>query len=73
MWWGKSPDKPAEPPKEPSPASTVAGKAEKAVEQTAKQFDPDKLPDRQKLPPSLQKIIDKADKEDNFYDELVAG
>jgi hypothetical protein len=31
------------------------------------------LPPPEKLPPSLQKIIDKADKEDNFYDELWEG
>jgi mitochondrial fission process protein 1 len=35
-------------------------------------FDP-KLPDRQKLPKDLQKILDKQDKEDSFYDELIDG
>jgi fission process protein 1 len=34
---------------------------------------PTGLPEPEKLPPSLQKIIDKADKEDNFYDELYDG
>lgn len=34
---------------------------------------PNGLPKPEKLPPSLQKIIDKADKEDNFYDELYDG
>jgi fission process protein 1 len=34
---------------------------------------PGELPKPEKLPPSLQKIIDKADKEDNFYDELYDG
>jgi len=34
---------------------------------------PNGLPEPGKLPPSLQKIIDKADKEDNFYDELYDG
>jgi hypothetical protein len=31
------------------------------------------LPPPEKLPSSLQKIIDKADTEDNFYDELYDG
>ncbi|KAE8451656.1 hypothetical protein EG329_003113 [Mollisiaceae sp. DMI_Dod_QoI] len=34
---------------------------------------PKGLPQPEKLPPALQKIIDKADKEDNFYDELYDG
>lgn len=34
---------------------------------------PEGLPEREKLSPALQKIIDKADKEDNFYDELYDG
>jgi mitochondrial fission process protein 1 len=33
----------------------------------------DKLPEPEPLPPALQKIIDKADKDDNFYDELWEG
>ncbi|KAH8808995.1 mitochondrial 18 KDa protein-domain-containing protein [Xylogone sp. PMI_703] len=31
------------------------------------------LPEPEKLKPALQRIIDKADKEDNFYDELYDG
>lgn len=34
---------------------------------------PGDLPKPEKLPPALQKIIDKADKEENFYDELYDG
>jgi len=34
---------------------------------------PTGLPEPEKLPPSLQQIIDKADKEENFYDELYDG
>ncbi|PMD62585.1 uncharacterized protein K444DRAFT_523896 [Hyaloscypha bicolor E] len=34
---------------------------------------PNGLPEPEKLPPALQKIVDKADKEDNFYDELYDG
>lgn len=31
------------------------------------------LPDAEKLPDGLQRIVDKADKEENFYDELYDG
>jgi mitochondrial fission process protein 1 len=77
MFWGKGPDKP-QAPKE-SPAETVKDTAQevktaaKDVQKAAKDFDPDKLPERHKLPTSLQNIVDKADKEENFYNELVEG
>ncbi len=65
MWpWGGGSDKPPVAPKE-SPAETKAPAKEP--------FDPKKLPDREKLPPKLQNIIDKADKDENFFDELVSG
>lgn len=73
MWWGKSSDKPAETPKESTPVKDVVNKALGKTEKTVKEFDPDKLPQREKLPKKLQKIMDKADKEDSFYDELVEG
>lgn len=34
---------------------------------------PTGLPDNEKLPDGLQKIVDTADKEENFYDELYDG
>ncbi len=34
---------------------------------------PSGLPEPEKLPPALQRIVDKADKEENFYDELYDG
>ncbi|KAL5346731.1 hypothetical protein ACLOAV_008438 [Pseudogymnoascus australis] len=34
---------------------------------------PSGLPERKKLPRTLQKIIDEADNDDNFYDELCEG
>jgi fission process protein 1 len=71
MWWGKTPDKPAETPKESPPASQQP--IQKAADNVAKAFDPDKLPDREKLPRKLQQIVDKADKDESFYDELVSG
>lgn len=36
-------------------------------------FDPDKLPERQKLSPALQKIVDRQEKEENYFDELYDG
>ncbi len=73
MWpFGGSSDKPtgtkAEAPK-PSPPEN----ATKDLKKAAADFDPNKLPNKEKLPPKLQKIIEKADKEDNFFDELVDG
>ncbi|WYZ45940.1 hypothetical protein EsH8_IX_000165 [Colletotrichum jinshuiense] len=59
--WGRSQDKTPEQPKE-SPK-----------EDGAKTFDPEKLPAREKLPAALQKLVDKQDREDNFFDELVDG
>ncbi len=45
----------------------------KATNATSANAARDKLPEPEKLPPALQKIIDTADKEDNFYDELWEG
>lgn len=73
MWWGKGPDKPAESPT-PSPAESKDSKpVPKEAETPVAEFDPKKLPVREKLPEKLQKIVDKADKEDNLFDELVEG
>jgi hypothetical protein len=69
MWWGKGSDKPQPPKESPTEAKVVA----KEVQDAAKEFDPKKLPDREELPRSLQKIVDKADREDNLYNELVEG
>jgi len=71
-WSSGGPEKPAAPPKE-SPRETAApprstpGDAKKAAE-----FDPTKLPEREKLPVNLQKIVDQQDKDD-FFDDLVDG
>jgi fission process protein 1 len=76
MWpWSSSSDKPAgsstsqnESSKPPHPQSVA-----KDVKKAAVEFDPSKLPDKQKLNPKLQKIMDKEDHEENFFDELVDG
>ncbi|KAK3319056.1 mitochondrial 18 KDa protein-domain-containing protein [Apodospora peruviana] len=73
MWpWSDSKDKPVTPPQpKVSPPETKAPAEEVAEMQKA--FDPKKLPEREKLPSKLQNIIDKSDREENFYDDLVEG
>lgn len=73
-------DKPAPPQQSPPELNKLQDKVEKKVEKKVvdvknavhDEFDPKKLPSREKLPDGLQKIIDKTDK-DNFYDDLYEG
>lgn len=60
-WWGKSEEKPAEEAKPAPPAKS-----------NTTNFN-DKLPAREKLPQSLQKIVDKADDDGSFFDSIVEG
>lgn len=60
-WWGKSEEKPAEEAKPSAPAKS-----------NSSTFN-DKLPAREKLPQSLQKIVDKADDDNSFFDTIVDG
>ncbi|EAQ87553.1 hypothetical protein CHGG_04172 [Chaetomium globosum CBS 148.51] len=70
MWpWSSSADKPVG----SSTSQNEPESATKDVKKAAAEFDPSKLPDKQKLNPKLQKIMDKEDHEDNFFDELVDG
>ncbi|KJZ80011.1 hypothetical protein HIM_00725 [Hirsutella minnesotensis 3608] len=58
-WWGKAKDpKPDEAPEQKPNSST---------------FNPDKNPERKKLPKGLQKIVDKADADSRFFDDLREG
>ncbi|KAF4509126.1 hypothetical protein G6O67_005427 [Ophiocordyceps sinensis] len=60
-WWGPSKDpKPKQDPKQSASANSSS-------------FDPEKLPDRQKLPKGLQVIVDKADADSRFFDDLREG
>lgn len=34
---------------------------------------PEDTPERKQLSPTLQKLVDKTDKDENFYDELYDG
>lgn len=78
MWWpwsGNS-DKPTDtstPQNEPSKPQQTTQSAANDLKKAAADFDPKKLPDREKLPKKLQTIVDKSDKEENFFDELVDG
>ena len=75
MFWSKGPssDKP-DPSKKPGTPDTSSASATKVdPRKDATDFDPDKLPERRDLPKGMQSIMDKADKDDNFFDELVEG
>ncbi|KAK1834248.1 mitochondrial 18 KDa protein-domain-containing protein [Podospora conica] len=69
MWpFGSSgSDKPPAAPK-PSPAED---KQIQDMKKAAAEFDPAKLPQREKLPPNLQKIVDS--EKDDFFDDLYEG
>ena len=76
MWWGKDSDNSKKEPAQPAAPTTSASQPvdpRKEPTATTTSFDPDRLPARKKLPASLQAISDKADKDENFYDELVDG
>ncbi|KAI1266078.1 mitochondrial 18 KDa protein-domain-containing protein [Xylariaceae sp. FL1019] len=70
MFWGRGSDKK---PEDKAPEAAQASGASVDPRKDATQFDPDRLPERRKLPKNLQTIIDKSDKEENFFDELVDG
>lgn len=59
-----------EPPAVPKP-SPAENKQIQDAKKAAAEFDPAKLPEREKLPPKLQKLVD-SDKDD-FFDELYEG
>ncbi len=73
MFWGKGPDKPKPPPTESVPPEQPPANDKGDSKDVPKDFDPAKLPTREKLPRDLQKIVDREDKEDNFYNEIVSG
>ncbi|KAK3307304.1 mitochondrial 18 KDa protein-domain-containing protein [Chaetomium strumarium] len=76
MWWPwSSSDKPTGPSTQQNDISTPSSRTERARDdlKDAAGLNPNKPSDREKLPPKLQKIIDKSDKEDNIFDELVEG
>jgi fission process protein 1 len=75
MWpWSKSSENtpPPPPPKTSPPENNPLHNAPPQVKKAAGEFDPTKLPEREKLPAKLQKIVDKSD-QDDFFDDLVDG
>ncbi|KAI5866701.1 mitochondrial 18 KDa protein-domain-containing protein [Durotheca rogersii] len=66
MFWGKGPEKPDVKTPE-APPTNVDPRSD------ATRFDLNKLPPRRELPEAMQSIVDKSDKEENFFDELVEG
>ncbi|KAI0116902.1 mitochondrial 18 KDa protein-domain-containing protein [Daldinia grandis] len=72
MFWSKGPDKTeaANDKKSEAPPPAAANTSSRS---DVNEFDPDKLPTPRKLPKDLQKIVDKSDKDENFFDELVEG
>ncbi|ORY58160.1 mitochondrial 18 KDa protein-domain-containing protein [Pseudomassariella vexata] len=81
-WWGKGPDKPQastdsretkqSPNSKPAPP-VQASHLTDDPRRDASKFDPDHLPDRKQLPKGMKQIMDRSDKDDNFFDELVDG
>lgn len=61
-WWGKSEAKPD--------ATATKGNDDASRKEP---FDANKLPESRKLPEGLQKIVDKADQDNSFFDEIVEG
>lgn len=72
MFWSKGPDK-TEPAKDKKPETPPSPAANTSSRSDVNEFDPDKVPTQRKLPKDLQKIVDKADKDENFFDDLVEG
>lgn len=62
-WWGKSSD--------PKPEQQQQQQQQQEAQKESV-FDP-KLPKAEKLPKGLQKILDKADKDESFFDSIKEG
>ncbi|RYP43547.1 hypothetical protein DL768_009866 [Monosporascus sp. mg162] len=73
MFWDKGSPKKPEVSKDKGPESSPASATQADARKDATGFDPDRLPERRKLPKGLQKIVDNSDKDENFFDELVEG
>jgi fission process protein 1 len=73
MFWGKGSDKKPEDKASEAPPASPAQTTNVDPRKDATQFDPDKLPTRRKLPKGLQNIVDKADADESFFDDLVDG
>ncbi len=70
--WGGSSDKPTGPSTPQNDTSQQPQTVTPDLKKAAPNVNP-KPTEREKLPPKLQKIVDKTEKEESFYDELVEG
>ncbi|KAI1176812.1 mitochondrial 18 KDa protein-domain-containing protein [Nemania sp. FL0916] len=73
MFWSKGPEKKPEDKSSGDRTSTSAPASDNDPRHDASAFDPNKLPPPRQLPKGLQKIVEKSDKDENFFDELVDG
>ncbi|KAH7035529.1 mitochondrial 18 KDa protein-domain-containing protein [Microdochium trichocladiopsis] len=73
-WWGKgSSDKDKKDDSSKSSTAPAPPTAPVNPKNDATDYDPNALPARRRLPKGMQSIVDKADREESFYDELVEG
>lgn len=61
MWWGNSSDKDPKAAAKETPAETSKNASAKDAS------------NREKLPPAMQRIVERSEKEENYFDELVDG
>lgn len=64
-WWSKPKEEPG-PDKGQDSSNSSNSPAQGA-------FDPDRLPPRERLPKKLQQIVDTADADSRFFDDLREG
>lgn len=76
MWpFSSSSEKPAAPSSarnESNPPSQSQSTTDH-LKKAAADLDPKNIPEKQKLSPKLQGLLDKSEKEENLFDELVEG
>ncbi|KAK8118863.1 mitochondrial fission process protein 1 [Apiospora kogelbergensis] len=68
---GKGPDKSEQ--QSPSPRDVAPTSTTTDPRKDATDFDPNRLPERKQLPRGMRRLVDKSDRDENFYDELVDG
>ncbi|RYP13135.1 hypothetical protein DL767_010894 [Monosporascus sp. MG133] len=73
MFWDRGSPKKQEASKDKGPEASPTSATQADARKDATDFDPDRLPERRKLPKGLQKIVENSDKDENFFDELVEG
>ena len=72
-WWSSSSGGDEGSGKDDKSKGKYAELATPEAGQNANTFDPARLPKTEKLPPKLQKLVDDANKDDSFFDDVVEG